>query len=73
MELEVLKIWPDWKATKLLGEGSFGKVYEIVRNNFGIEEHCALKVITIPSSPAELQSMRNEGMDDAILNITKDS
>jgi serine/threonine-protein kinase len=64
MELDVLKIWPDWKATKLLGEGSFGKVYEIVRNNFGIEEHCALKVITIPSSPAELQSMRNEGMDD---------
>ena len=65
MELEVLKIWPDWKATKILGEGSFGKVYEIVRNNFGIEEHCALKVITIPSSQAELQSMRNEGMDDA--------
>lgn len=65
MELDILKIWPDWKATKLLGEGSFGKVYEIVRNNFGIEEHCALKVITIPSSPAELQSMRNEGMDDA--------
>lgn len=64
MELGILKIWPDWKATKLLGEGSFGKVYEIMRNNFGIEEHCALKVITIPSSPAELQSMRNEGMDD---------
>ena len=64
MELEILKIWPDWKATRLLGEGSFGKVYEIVRSNFGIEEHCALKVITIPSSPAELQSMRNEGMDD---------
>ena len=64
MQLEVLKIWPDWKATRLLGEGSFGKVYEIVRSNFGIEEHCALKVITIPSSPAELQSMRNEGMDD---------
>lgn len=64
MQLDVLKIWPDWKATRLLGEGSFGKVYEIVRNNFGIEEHCALKVITIPSSPAELQSMRNEGMDD---------
>ena len=64
MEEEILKIWPDWKATRLLGEGSFGKVYEIVRNNFGIEEHCALKVITIPSSPAELQSMRNEGMDD---------
>lgn len=65
MELEILKIWPDWEATRLIGEGSFGKVYEIVRNNFGIEEHCALKVISIPSSQAELQSMKNEGMDDA--------
>lgn len=64
MELEVLKIWPDWKAVRLLGEGSFGKVYEIVRNNFSIEEHCALKVISIPTSVAELESMRNEGMDD---------
>ncbi len=64
MELEVLKIWPDWKAVRLIGEGSFGKVYEIVRNNFSIEEHCALKVISIPSSVAELESMRSEGMDD---------
>ena len=62
---DISKVWPDWKATRVLGEGSFGKVYEIVRNNFGIEEHCALKVITIPSSTAELQSMRSEGMDDA--------
>ena len=64
MELEVLNIWPDWKAVRLIGEGSFGKVYEITRNNFSIEEHCALKVISIPSSDAELESMRNEGMDD---------
>lgn len=64
MELEVLKIWPDWEATRLIGEGSFGKVYEIVRNNFGIEEHCALKVLSIPPSDAELESMRSEGMSD---------
>lgn len=64
-EFEIEKVWPDWHTVRLLGEGSFGRVYEIVRNKFGIEEHCALKVITIPSSPAELQSMRNEGMDEA--------
>lgn len=65
MELDVLKVWPGWSAVRLIGEGSFGKVYEIVRNNFGIEEHSALKVVSIPSSQAELQSLRNEGMDDA--------
>lgn len=59
----IQNIWPDWNIVRLIGEGSFGKVYEIVRNNFGIEEHCALKVISIPSSKAELQSAKNDGMD----------
>lgn len=62
--MDLSKIWPDWSIVRLIGEGSFGKVYEIMRNNFGIEEHCALKVITIPSSKAELQSVKNDGMDD---------
>lgn len=61
---KVENVWKDWKVTRLIGEGSFGKVYEIVRNNFGIEEHSALKVITIPTSTAEIQSFRNEGMDE---------
>ena len=57
-------IWPDWNIVRLIGEGSFGKVYEIVRNNFGIEEHCALKVISIPSSKAEWQSVKNDGIGE---------
>lgn len=61
---KVENVWKDWRVTRLIGEGSFGKVYEIVRNNFGIEEHSALKVITIPTSTAEIQSFRNEGMDE---------
>ena len=58
------KIWPEWKIVRLNGEGSFGKVYEISRNKFGIEEHSALKVITIPTSTAEVRTFKNEGMDD---------
>ena len=64
-DVKLERIWPGWTLGRLIGEGSFGKVYEIVRNRFGIEEHCALKVISIPSSQAEWQSMRNEGMDEA--------
>ncbi len=59
----IQNIWPDWTIVRLIGEGSFGKVYEIVRNNFDIEERCALKVISIPSSKVELQSAKNDGMD----------
>lgn len=58
------QLWKDWRIVKLLGEGSFGKVYEIERNNYGIEEHSALKVITIPQSTAEVRSLKNEGMDE---------
>ncbi|MBE6794562.1 MAG: serine/threonine-protein kinase [Ruminococcaceae bacterium] len=61
---DIGKLWQDWETVRLIGEGSFGKVYEIARNRFGIEEHCALKVITIPDSKAEVQSLKNDGMDD---------
>lgn len=61
---DIKSVWKDWEIVRFIGEGSFGKVYEIARNKFGIEEHSALKVITIPTSSAEVQSFRNEGMDD---------
>lgn len=61
---KVENVWKDWRVTRLIGEGSSGKVYEIVRDNMGIEEHSALKVITIPKSQTEVRLFRNEGMDD---------
>lgn len=57
-------IWPNWRVVRLIGKGSFGRVYEIVRNYYGVEEHSALKVISIPNSDNELQSLRNSGMND---------
>lgn len=61
----VEKIWPKWKNIRLIGEGSFGKVFEIYRNEFGVEEHSALKVISIPQSDSEIQSLKNDGMTDS--------
>ncbi len=60
----IKNIWSDWETVRYIGAGSFGKVYEIVRNKFGFEEHCALKVVTIPSDKMEIQSLRNDGMDE---------
>ena len=57
-------MWTDWKVVRLLGEGSFGKVYEVVRDRFGIEERSAVKVISLPSTPSEANSLRSEGMTD---------
>ena len=61
---DVKKIWPKWDIVKTIGAGSFGKVYEIARNEYGIEEHSALKVISIPQSDSEIQALKNDGMTD---------
>ncbi len=62
---DISRVWSDWKTVRFIGEGSFGKVYEITRDSFGTVERCALKVITIPSTKAEIQSLKNDGMDEA--------
>ena len=61
---DIKKVWPKWEIIKTIGEGSFGKVFEIARNEYGIEEHSALKVISIPQSDSEVQSLKNDGMTD---------
>lgn len=62
---DIEKTWPKWKIIRTIGEGSFGKVFEIERNEYGIEEHSALKVISIPKSVSEIQALKNDGMTDA--------
>lgn len=58
------KVWPEWKVEGELGEGSFGKVYRIKRQDIGGTYHAALKVITIPKDKSELSSIMTEGMMD---------
>ena len=48
--------------SQLLGEGSYGKVFEIERSEFGQTYRAALKVITVPQSSAEVRSVISEGM-----------
>lgn len=38
-------VWPNWRITKRIGKGSYGSVYEIVRNDLGYSYKCALKVL----------------------------
>lgn len=62
--MDIGKIWNGWEVEKLIGEGSFGKVYKIVRKDFGHTYVAALKVIQIPQSLAELDTIRHEGMSE---------
>lgn len=54
----------DWEMEQCIGEGAFGKVYKIVRTDFGHTYEAALKVIEIPHNQAEFCSFCNQGMSE---------
>jgi len=54
-----------WHITRLIGEGSFGKVFEMEREDFGVTYKAALKAITVPASETELRDVMADGMDEA--------
>jgi len=63
-------IWPGWETTRLIGRGSFGSVYEISRQYDNITEKAALKVISIPQNPEDIEEMYSEGYDDESITNT---
>lgn len=48
-----------WYITKQLGSGAFGSVFEVERHDFSTVKS-AMKIITIPSSEAEIENFRKE-------------
>ena len=61
---KLAKVWPEWEVVELLGKGSFGRVYKVVRRDSVIQSYAAIKVISIPTDRSELDSLRSEGLDD---------
>ena len=57
-------IFGEWYIIKEIGEGSFGKVFEIQREDFGTTYKAALKVITIPKSETEYRSILDSGFTE---------
>ena len=45
IEEELRSVWPEWHVARRLGGGSFGDVFQIYRDNYGIRVESALKVI----------------------------
>lgn len=58
-----------WYIKELLGEGSYGKVFRIeYKDVLGKTTEAALKVITIPQSEKEIDSVREALQDDNSVN-----
>ena len=56
--------WGSWKLDAFIGEGSYGKVYRIRREEFGNVYTSALKWIALPQKQSELKTLYNEGMTE---------
>lgn len=62
-------VFKDWTIDKCIGEGAFGKVYRIIREDFGHTYEAALKVIEVPQAQSEVDAVRNDGMSEQ--NVTE--
>ena len=62
-------VFQGWEIEKYIGGGAFGKVYRIVREDFGHTYEAAMKVIEIPQNPTEVIALRNDGMTEE--NVTE--
>lgn len=58
---ELNKVFPNWTVKRLIGSGSYGKVYEIERDDGHAVYRSAMKVITIPQNESEIKSRLVEG------------
>ena len=56
--------WPEWKIVEKIGEGSFGQVYKAQRTERGKSFYSAIKIINIPGSQSEWNSVRSETGND---------
>ncbi len=63
-EISIAHVWPEWHLEeKPLGKGSYGTVYKAVRNDSNLTSYSAIKIISIPQDPSEIDTLRSEGLD----------
>ena len=58
------EVWPGWETVDKLGSGSYGAVYQICRQTGSFTEYAAVKHISIPKEPSEIEALRRDGFDD---------
>ena len=61
-------IFGSWYLSRLLGKGSFGKVFEITREEFGETYKAALKVISVPQDDEDVKARLSGGTDTATIS-----
>ena len=55
-------VFGSWYLSRLKGKGSFGKVFEITREEYGTTYRSALKIITVPQDEDDVKARMSEGI-----------
>jgi len=56
-------LWDVWQVDKFLGQGSFGRVWQVKTVRGGTTAYAAVKEVRIPFSTGDLYTARAEGLD----------
>ena len=64
MDSSLESIWSGWEIEKTLGRGHDGLVYQAVHREYGLEYRSAVKAVSACLYPADLASLRAEGMNE---------
>lgn len=63
-------LWGEWRTIRVLGQGSYGRVYLAEKVELGKHYYSAIKYIGIPNDENQTKELYSEGLvsDDATLN-----
>ncbi|HOM02744.1 MAG TPA: DUF5050 domain-containing protein [Acetivibrio sp.] len=56
-------LWGAWRVESFIGEGSYGKVYKIFKEEWGFKYQSALKLISIPTQEQHREAVATIGND----------
>lgn len=55
-------LWGEWRSVEILGQGTFGRVYKMVKKDLDQEYHAAVKHLSLPREPGEEKELYTEGL-----------
>lgn len=55
-------LWGEWRSVEMLGQGTFGRVYKMVKRDLDKEYYSAVKHLSLPSEPDEEKALYSEGL-----------
>ncbi len=61
--------WGSWHMEKFIGQGSYGKVYKISKEEWGYKYESALKLMSIPTKEQYNEAISTLGNDENLLKL----